>query len=133
MDAPTGQRDYSRIELSHHALERFVERFGGSPQSAEESLRRALARSRRLGRNRRNQAVAVLAVHESRMLVAILREKRCLTVMTWPQFAPRLIEFGRLRLPRKRGRMLRRLGADADSDALEPPPQSPTTAELDQA
>ena len=44
-------------------------------------------------------------------MVAILQEDACscLTVLTWPQFEPRMPEFGRVRLPRKRGRMLRRL------------------------
>jgi hypothetical protein len=30
-------------------------------------------------------------------------------VMTWNQFVPRLAEFGRTKLPRKWGRLLRRL------------------------
>ena len=36
-------------------------------------------------------------------LVAILQENACLTVLTWNQFVPRLGEFGRARMPRKRG------------------------------
>ena len=56
-------------------------------------------------------AVAVLAVARDRALVAILQDGACLTVLTWPQFAPRLAEFGRARLPRKPGRMLKRLTA----------------------
>ena len=109
MAAPAGQRDYSAIRLTRHALERFVERFGGAPEEAEPALRAALSRTRRLGRNPDNGAVAVLAVHGGSVLVAILQEMACLTVLTWPQFEPRLAEFGRTRLPRKRGRMLRRL------------------------
>lgn len=107
--APHGQRDYSTAQLSRHALERFVERFDADADTAEACLRGVLARSRRLGRNPANGAVAVLAVHAGRMLVAILQENTCLTVLTWPQFEPRMAEFGRTRLPRKRGRMLRRL------------------------
>ena len=41
--------------------------------------------------------------------MAILQETTCLTVMTWNQFVPRLAEFGRTKLPRKWGRLLRRL------------------------
>ena len=37
--------------LTRHALERFVERFGVEPAEAEPTLRAALARTRRLGRN----------------------------------------------------------------------------------
>ena len=55
------------------------------------------------------RGVAVLAVHKGKALVAILQDKACLTVLTWPQFEPRMPEFGRTHLPRKRGRMLRRL------------------------
>ena len=113
---PSGQRDYSRVHLSRHALERFVERFQCDPATAEDRLRAALKRTRRLGRNPDNGAVAVLAVTAGRTLVAILQdEKSCLTVLTWPQFEPNLYEFGRRRLPRKRGRMLRRL--------TQPPPE----------
>ncbi len=50
-----------------------------------------------------------MALHQGRVLVAILNATTCLTVLTWPQFEPRLPEFGRKHLPRKRGRMLRRL------------------------
>jgi hypothetical protein len=107
--APPGQRDYSEARLSRHALDRFIERFGVEPVSAEPALRAALARTRRLGRNRSNGAVAVLALHRRRALVAILQDQTCLTVLTWPQFEPRLPEFGRTHLPRKRGRLLRRL------------------------
>ena len=107
-----GQRDHSQARLTRHALERFVERFGGPPEQAESALREALARTRRLGRNVENGAVAVLASCRDRMLVAILQDDSCLTVLTWPQFEPRLTEFGRTRLPRKRGRMMRRLAED---------------------
>jgi hypothetical protein len=106
---PKGQRDHSSSVLTRHALERFVERFGVAPESAEPDLRAALARTRRLGRNPENGAVAALAVYQRRTLVAIFQDDSCLTVLTWPQFEPRLPEFGRPRLPRKRGRMIRRL------------------------
>lgn len=107
--APTGQRDYSAIYLTRHALDRFVERFGVSPGEAPGFLRAALARTRRLGRNRNNNAVAVLALHEQRPLVAVLQDSSCVTVLTWSQFLPRLADFGRARIPRKWGRLLRRL------------------------
>jgi hypothetical protein len=107
--APTGQRDYSAARLTQHALERFVERFGADPGGAESDLRATLGRTRRLGRNSDNGAVAVLAVYQHRILVAVFQETTCLTVLTWPQFFPRMHEFGRTHLPRKRGRMLRRL------------------------
>ena len=106
---PAGQRDYSGARLTRHALERFVERFGVAPEGAEAGLRAALARTHRLGRNPENGAVAVLAALGARVLVAIFQDGACLTVLTWPQFEPRLPEFGRARLPRKRGRFLRRL------------------------
>jgi hypothetical protein len=115
--ATAGQRDYSTVRLSHHAVERFVERFGAEPAEAEPALRAALARTRRLGRNAENGAIAVLAVYHGRVLVAILQSGTCLTVLTWPQFTPRLNEFGRRRLPRKRGRMLRRLTDEPETDA----------------
>ena len=108
--APSGQRDYRSVRLTRHALDRFIERFGAAPEDASERLRAALGRTRRLGRNAENGAVAVLAVDRGRALVAILQEESaCLTVLTWPQFVPRLGEFGRRRLPRKWGRLLRRL------------------------
>src|SRR5437763_8144935 len=104
-----GQRDYRGVRLTRHALERFIERFGGDPAGAEPALRAALARTRRLGRNPDNGAVAVLAAHGDRALVAILQDETCLTVLTWPLFEPRLAEFGRARVPRNRGLWLRRL------------------------
>ena len=107
--APTGQRDHSGVRLTRHALDRFEERFGADPAGSEAALRLALARTRRLGRNPENGAVALLALHAGRVLVAVLQDSTCLTVLTWPQFEPRLPEFGRPRLPRKRGRFLRRL------------------------
>ena len=113
---PTGQRDYSGARLSRHAIERFVERFGVEPDQAEAALRASLARTRRLGRNPENEAVAVLGVHRGKVLVAIFQDRTCLTVLTWPQFEPRLGEFGRARLPRKKGRMLRRLIEDPSVD-----------------
>jgi hypothetical protein len=106
---PLGQRDYSTVRLSRHALERFVERFAAQPHSAADELRRTLARTRRLGRNPENGAIAVLGIHRERVLVAIVQETTCLTVLTWNQFVPRLAEFGRKKLPRKWGRSLRRL------------------------
>ena len=115
---PSGQRDYSSIRLTRHALERFHERFGGDAVDSESALRAALSRTRRLGRNADNGAVAVLAVYRGRALVAILQDVSCLTVLTWPQFVPRLNEFGRTRVPRKWGRLLRRL-VDPDLD-LDP-------------
>jgi hypothetical protein len=110
---PDGQRDYSSVRLSRHALERFVERFGAEAASAEDTLRKVLARTRRLGRNPDNGAIAVLAVHGDRALVAILQDSACLTVLTWNQFVPRLGEFGRARMPRKWGRLLDRLARPA--------------------
>ena len=99
---PPGQRDYGGVRLTRHALERFAERFGGSPDDAPGALRAALGRTRRLGRNPDNGAVAVLAVHRGRALVAVLQGSSCLTVLTWNQFLPRLPEFGRPHVPRKR-------------------------------
>jgi hypothetical protein len=113
---PPGQRDYGSVRLTRHALERWVERFGGEPQEAAPALRAALGRSRRLGRNAENGAMAVLAVHADRAFVAILRGETCLTVLTWNQFLPRLGEFGRPHLPRKWGRVLRRLTGPLDPD-----------------
>jgi hypothetical protein len=115
-----GQRDYSSVRLSRHALERFVERFGGAPDEAAAALRLALGRTRRLGRNAENGAIAVLAIHDNRVLVAILQEATCLTVLTWNQFVPRLREFGLTNLPRKWGRVLRRLAEPMDSRSESP-------------
>ena len=115
---PSGQRDYSALRITRHALERFEERFSAESSVAEADLRVALRRTRRLGRNPDSGAVAVLAVHKSRALVAILQDAACLTVLTWPQFVPRLPEFGRPKMPRKWGRILRRL-TDADLDRTE--------------
>jgi hypothetical protein len=114
-----GQRDYSSVRLSRHALERFVERFGGEPHEAAPALRLALGRTRRLGRNAESGAIAVLAVHHDRALVAIVQETTCLTILTWHQFLPHLAEFGRHRLPRKWGRLLRRLTEPDESDDPE--------------
>ncbi len=86
-----------------------MERFGVVPESAEDALRRVLGRTRRLGRNPENGAIAVLTVFGERALVAILQDSTCLTVMTWNQFVPRLGDFGRSKMPRKWGRMLQRL------------------------
>jgi hypothetical protein len=112
-DLPAGQHDYSSVRLSRHALERFVERFAADPELAPEELRRTLARTRRLGRNPANGAIAVLAIYRDRAVVAIVQKASCLTVMTWNQFVPRLAEFGRTKQPRKWGRFLRRLGGEA--------------------
>src|SRR3954452_13895831 len=95
----SGQRDYSEIRLTRHALERFVERFGGNLDEATPVLRAALGRTRRLGPKPAKGAIAVLAVHRDRALVAILQQATCLTAMTWNPFAPHLAEFGRSRLP----------------------------------
>jgi hypothetical protein len=86
-----------------------VDRFAADPATAAEQLRWALARTRRLGRNPDTGAIAVLAVHRARVLVAVVQESTCLTVLTWNQFVPHLAEFGRKKLPRKWGRTLRRL------------------------
>ena len=119
---PPGQRDYSGARLTRHALERFVERFGAGPgeSEAEAALRSALGRARRLGRNPLNGASAVLAVHRGRAVVAVFHESSCVTVLTWPQFVPRIAEFGRPRMPRKWGRLLRRLTDPATSENLGP-------------
>jgi hypothetical protein len=116
---PSGQHDYSSVRLTRHALERFIERFGGEPHEAASALRLALGRTRRLGRNPESGAIAVLAVHHDRAVVAIVQETSCLTVLTWHQFLPHLAEFGRPRLPRKWGRVLRRLTEPEDPDGPE--------------
>jgi hypothetical protein len=119
MSSP-GQRDYSTVRLSRHALERFAERFGSDVGSAPEELRKALVRTRRLGRNPQTGAIAVLALHGRRAFVAILKENACLTVLTWNQFVPSLGDFGRVKLPRRRGRMLDRLARPVEPDEGEP-------------
>ena len=118
---PPGQRDYSAARLTRHAIDRFIERFWTGPPDervqAESMLRQALHRCRRLGRTPASEAAAILAVYGERPLVAIFQNDTCTTVLTWPQFEPRLADFGRPNLPRKRGRMLRRLGqGDAAPD-----------------
>jgi hypothetical protein len=128
---PPGQRDYSTVRLSRHALERFVERFSAEPDAADAELRRALARTRRLGRNPENGAIAVLAIHRGRVLVAILHEASCLTVLTWNQFVPRMPEFGRNKLPRKWGRALRRLIEPLNRETSEPIDRDPPELESD--
>jgi hypothetical protein len=110
-----GQRDYSAVRLSRHSLDRFAERFGAQADVAEELLRKALVRTRRLGRNPETGAIAVLGLCGDRVMVAILQNSTCLTVLTWNQFIPRLGEFGRKRVPRKWGRLLGRL-ADSPGD-----------------
>jgi hypothetical protein len=104
-----GQRDYSSLRLSRHALERFVQRFAVEPEAAADEFRAVLGRMRRLGRNPQNGSIAVLGVYRNQVLVAIIHDATCLTVLTWNQFVPHLAEFGRWRLPRKWGRLLRRL------------------------
>jgi hypothetical protein len=111
---PKGLRDLSQVRITRHALERFVERFHQGPlDESESALRRALMRTRRLGTNPATRAVAALALIEGRILVAILQDDACLTVLTWPQFEPRMVEFGRANLPRRRSRWLRRLESEA--------------------
>jgi len=122
---PPGQRDYSSVRLSRHAVERFVERFGVEPEHAEEALRRALGRTRRLGRNPLNSAIAVLTLHQGRVVVAIIQESTCLTVLTWNQFEPRLGEFGRSKTPRKWGRLLHRLATPLESPSEPPDDRKP--------
>lgn len=107
--APAGQRDYRSAQVSRHALERFIERFAVDPSCALEEFRGVLARTRRLGRNPGNGAIAVLGLYRKQVLVVIMQEGACLTVLTWNQFSPRLPEFGRCKRPRKWGRVLRRL------------------------
>jgi len=107
-----GQRDLSTSRLTRHALERFADRFGVAPEAAEGELRQSLRRTRRIGRNPGNGAVAALALHQGEVLVAIFQDDACLTILTWTQFEPRMTEFGRTHLPRKPGRMLRRLAEE---------------------
>ena len=116
-----GQRDLSNIRLTRHALERFVERFGVDVDLAEAELRESLRRTRRIGRNAETGAVASLALHRGTVLVAILQDDSCLTVLTWPQFEPRMPEFGRVHLPRKPGRMIRRLSGGDEPEGGETP------------
>ncbi len=111
---PPGQRDYRQIRVTRHALERFVERFGVEPETAPSEFRNVLARTRRLGKNPDNGAIAVLALYRKQVVVAIVQEAACLTVLTWNQFLPHLGEFGRGKLPRKWGRALRRLAGEQD-------------------
>jgi hypothetical protein len=112
MSVPRGQRDYSMVRISRHALERFIERFAADPDAAANDFRSAQARTRRLGRNPENGAIAVLGLYRNQVLVAIVQRTTCLTVLTWNQFLPRLAEFGRGKLPRKWGRVLRRLAEE---------------------
>ena len=118
-EVPKGQRDHSGARLTRHALERFAERFGLADEPIEPAIRSALRRTRRLGRNPETDAVAVLGLHRGRVLVAVLMGDSVLTVLTWNQFEPRLKEFGRPRMPRKRGRMLRRLGLEGPLPTLD--------------
>ena len=97
MSPPRGQRDYSTIRLSRHALERFVERFAAEPALAanEFPARPALARTRQPGRTPHNGAIAVLGLYRNQVMVAIMQKATCMTVLTWHQFLPLLAEFGR--------------------------------------
>ena len=113
---PKGQHDLTPFRLTRHAIERFAERFHVASEIAEDELRTALARTRRLGTNPANEAVAYMALHRSKVLVAIVQGESCLTVLTWPQFEPKAAEFGRPRFPRKRGRWLRRLSEPEDPE-----------------
>jgi hypothetical protein len=79
---PSGQRDYSAVRLTRHALERFVHRFAAEPDFAAAEIRRVLARTRRFGRNAENGSIAVLGIYRKQALVAILHEANCLTVLT---------------------------------------------------
>lgn len=106
---PPGLHDYASTKLTEHAKARFIERFQVEPGHAETRLRESLKRARRLGRNAQNGTIAILAIHEQRPFVGLIKNSTCLTVLTWPQFEPKLAEFGRHRLPRKHGRLIRRL------------------------
>ena len=120
---PPGLRDLSRARVTRHALERYVERFAPNLNlhQAESELRHALSRTRRLGRKPDSpQTAAHLALTHQRMMVAILQDDAVATVLTWPQFEPKLADFGRARLPRKQGRMLQRL-KNALEDTLRNP------------
>ena len=78
---------------------------------------RGPARTRRLGRNPENGAIAVLAVLGERALVAILQDNACLTVLTWNQFVPGSASSAGPRCRAKWGRMLDRL--------IQPPDREP--------
>ena len=110
MSLPRGQRDYSTIRLSRHALERFVERFAAEPASAANEFRGALARTRRLGRNPHNGAIAVLGLYRNQVMVAIVQKATCMTVLTWNQFLP---QSGRVR-PRQAAAQVGASAAEAD-------------------
>lgn len=130
---PKGRRDHSAARLTRHALRRFVERFRdgqGDPDDPEtqRALRNALANVRRIGRNPRGGAVAILAIADPqapdpRPMVAILADDAVATVLTWPQFLPRFPDFGRPNPPQKPGRSLRRLRPPNPAD--DPPPSEP--------
>jgi hypothetical protein len=79
------------------------------PEAAADEFRGVLARMRRLGRNPENRAIAAIGTYRDQVVVAIVQGATCLTVLTWNQFVPHLTEFGRRHLPRKWGRVLRRL------------------------
>jgi hypothetical protein len=119
---PKGQHDLTAFRLTRHAVERFAERFHVAGEVAEEELRSALERTRRLGTNPTNDAVAYMGLHRSRVLVAIVQGESCLTVLTWPQFEPKAAEFGRPKFPRKRGRWIRRLAEPEEPAADQDTP-----------
>lgn len=112
---PKGQHDLSSHRITRHALERFSERFHVPIDSAEADLRSSLSRVRRLGHDPSNGADAYMGLHRGRVFVVIFQSTSCLTILTWPQFEPKLPSFGRPSLPRKRGRWLRRLSEDHPS------------------
>lgn len=114
-----GERDYSEIRVSRHAIKRFAERFAAAnpddgaildDAALAAELRGLLKRAKRLGRNPNNGAIAVLALHRGEILIAILQANVCATVLRWEQFKERMAEFGRNRLPKKPKRMVERLG-----------------------
>ena len=112
MSLPHGQRDYSTIRLSRHALERFVERFAAEPAVPQTNSAARFRAPGGSGRNPHNGAIAVLGLYRNQVMVAIVQKATCMTVLTWNQFLPNLAEFGRGKLPRKWGRVLRRLTTD---------------------
>ena len=77
-DVLRGQRQTTApVRLSRHVHLRAVRRSGSRPSRRRlpEELRRALARTRRLGRNPENGAIAVLAIYRERALVAMLQKR----------------------------------------------------------
>jgi hypothetical protein len=122
---PKGLRDFSRVGISRHALERFSERFGANEAQAEPELRAVLKCCRRLGTNPRSGAIAVLGLFRDRPLVAIVQAATCTTVLTWAQFETKLADFGRPNVARKWGRYLARIA--------QGPNEPPASRRLDTA